>query len=438
MRRRQPSRRHADRRRFADLVTERLRRHGVTGTITYDGDRFALQLPTADGTQHTLPLSDLQAAYRETPPNRRVLLLDRELWGVAGSLQIPDTITSEEGRQRLLPRVRSRVYYDFPDPNRVKASVRPSKAVWPYRLLAEQLAVGLVCDYPIMAVGVDEDMLADWGLSVDEAFLLAERNLRARQELPFQSPRPGVFVSAGQDEHDATYLWLTDVVRQHEVRGAYVACVPCPGLLVVSGLEEPVGLPTLLDAAEAAFERDRPVSGLPVCWHEGSWQPLQLPPGHPESRRLRWLHIRSLAADYGTQGRALNTTGLRVHDGRFVSNYFPVWDRRSGEPESYCMWTQKVPALLPRTTLVRFNRPTASGIYEDLAEGTWERVRQVAGPLLQPLGVYPERFRVDVFPTDEQLAAIGPPTTTQHLEYARGWQPDWPGLQGGFVGQRGP
>jgi len=41
------------------------------------------------------------------------------------------------------------------------------------------------------------------------------------------------------------------------------------------------------------------------------------------------------------------------------------------------------------------------------AAGTWQQVRDIVGDLMQPLGTYPERYRVVAFPNSEQLAAIG-------------------------------
>ena len=37
----------------------------------------------------------------------------------------------------------------------------------------------------------------------------------------------------------------------------------------------------------------------------------------------------------------------------------------------------------------------------------WEKVVEVVGHLMTPQGMYPERFRVETFPTAEQLAAMG-------------------------------
>jgi hypothetical protein len=42
-----------------------------------------------------------------------------------------------------------------------------------------------------------------------------------------------------------------------------------------------------------------------------------------------------------------------------------------------------------------------------VAFGPWERVREVAGRLMEPTEHYPPRFRVRGFPDAGQLAAIG-------------------------------
>jgi hypothetical protein len=42
-----------------------------------------------------------------------------------------------------------------------------------------------------------------------------------------------------------------------------------------------------------------------------------------------------------------------------------------------------------------------------VAACSWARARTIVGDLMTPVGMYPERFRVDQFPTPEQLEALG-------------------------------
>ncbi len=38
---------------------------------------------------------------------------------------------------------------------------------------------------------------------------------------------------------------------------------------------------------------------------------------------------------------------------------------------------------------------------------SWDKVAEFVGDLMTPMGMYPERYRVDGFPTADQLAAVG-------------------------------
>ena len=59
--------------------------------------------------------------------------------------------------------------------------------------------------------------------------------------------------------------------------------------------------------------------------------------------------------------------------------------------------------LLPKTHKLFLVRQ-GQGI---VASGDWDRVQEVVGDLLEETDLYPARYRVRAFPSDEQLAAIG-------------------------------
>jgi hypothetical protein len=86
----------------------------------------------------------------------------------------------------------------------------------------------------------------------------------------------------------------------------------------------------------------------------------------------------------------------------FVASFSAMEDKESGQIATFCAWTKNVLSFLPRTNRVAF---MADGQQPVMAP--WERVVEVAGDLMKPVGMYPERFRVEEFPTAEQLAAMG-------------------------------
>jgi hypothetical protein len=73
-------------------------------------------------------------------------------------------------------------------------------------------------------------------------------------------------------------------------------------------------------------------------------------------------------------------------------------------PATACTWTEGLDSLLPLSGLVGFVSRSAGP--EDLtpvALVEWRHVAEVVGHLMEPIGVYPERFRVAAFPGPEQM-----------------------------------
>jgi hypothetical protein len=85
-----------------------------------------------------------------------------------------------------------------------------------------------------------------------------------------------------------------------------------------------------------------------------------------------------------------------------VASYSAQQDRTTGAITSYCTWTKGVRLLLPKTDLIGFvcGEEVVGGLV------SWSKVEEIAGDLLVPQGMYPERYRVEEFPSDDQLEAI--------------------------------
>jgi hypothetical protein len=112
--------------------------------------------------------------------------------------------------------------------------------------------------------------------------------------------------------------------------------------------------------------------------------------------------------EYNDQKELLDKIHESTGEDVFVASFSAVQHKDSGRIASYGVWAEGVPTLLPETddlVLMRGN-PQTDDIHV-AASGPWQRVREIAGDLMQPLGVYPERYRVVEFPTPQQLAAIG-------------------------------
>jgi hypothetical protein len=167
------------------------------------------------------------------------------------------------------------------------------------------------------------------------------------------------------------------------------------------------GLKVLFDWVERALARPRALSGIPVRLEQARWVPLELPPGHPEFRRLRRLRLQAEADDYHLQKEAMYEMYGDKAPPHFVATYMVGRDPRTGQVFSGCTWSEGVRALLPRGETVCFTRRGRGGQHRIVSMGKWEDVRRVVGDLMTPAGLYPERYRVEQFPGPAQLAAIG-------------------------------
>ena len=91
----------------------------------------------------------------------------------------------------------------------------------------------------------------------------------------------------------------------------------------------------------------------------------------------------------------------------FAPNVLIVSAGVRGNKRSLCCWTKPLICLLPKTDFIAFNEAdgaTCSSIMYGWAP--WERVAFVVGHRMRPMGLDPERFRVESFPSEDELVAL--------------------------------
>jgi hypothetical protein len=388
---------------FARLMADAIRAAGETTPLRYDAARF--QLVAQGEGSNLFKLANVYSEYCAAPKAKRPELIRRfsRSW-FAHRRELPATL--DDAAPDLLPSVRARSYFEL---NQLQLEAQGmGSADWPYRPLAGHLGVGLVYDLPDSIVQLQQHHLDEWHVSFEEALDSALRNLGEVSDKQFESPAPGVWRSPWRDNHDAARLLLVDALRQYEVQGDLVAMVPNRDTVLLTGSEDEDGLVELAELGAEALGQTRSISGLALRLEGDEWQPFLPEPGHPAYTQLRTLWVKSRAGDYQDQGELLRALHEKSGEDIFVASFSAVQSRDSGELHSYSVWSEGVDTLLPRTDEVFFFRPgadQASG--EIVAAGPWERVQEVAGSLLVLQDLYPERYRVQEFPTADQLATIG-------------------------------
>lgn len=376
---------------FAHLVLDGIRKAGATADIIYEPKPFCLSLGDKDG-----PMLFLANAYQEycsAPESVRPEVLQKWVRGwFMGATKLPEAF--DDLHPDLLPVVRARSYFDLARVNKSEG------AVLPHQVLGEHFGIGLVYDLPQAMRSITQDNLDDWGVSFYEALDAARHNL-TQLEHAFIGPKEGegVYLSTIRDGYGSSRLILLDLIRRLQVAGDYVAMVPNPETLIVTGSEDMDGLKGMWVLATDALQQPRPISGIALRLDGDDWVPWLPDPSHPLYNDFRGLYLQSIGRDYTQQKQVLDgTTGKDT----FVASFSLVQHPETGKFMTCCVWPKDMLVLLPRTDQIAFMQEG-----KDPLMAAWDRVVEVVGDLMEPLDIYPERFRVKEFPTEEQLAAMG-------------------------------
>ena len=393
------------REKFARLVIDQLRKAGSDGDLKFDTDQFLIER----GSAGFINLANLYHEYCQAPRNQRDRVLARFIRGCVGTsgFELPEDFT--DVHPDLLPVVRSRFYLESVT---LQTRARGGEAVAvPHQTIGDHLALSLVYDLPQAMRSIIQDDLDKWGVSFYEAAEAARANLEQMGNISFASLQSqageGVFISANSDNYDASRLLLIDLVKKMPVRGEHIAMVPNRDTLVLTGSEDEAGLHVMCRLAEDSFQKPRPISTVAVKLVDSEWESWLPEKSSPVYAKFHELRLRTLGMEYNDQKELLDQVHAHARTELFVAGYSAIQHKDTGRISSYCVWSEGVKALLPETDDIILLRPTRSSGVEIVAAGSFERVREVAGDLMQPLGTYPERYRVLEFPSEDQLAEIG-------------------------------
>jgi hypothetical protein len=272
----------------------------------------------------------------------------------------------------------------------------------PYQMLGEDLGLGLVYDMPDSMKPISNRELDLWGVTFYEALEAARDNLRqVRPRIVGPKEGEGVYVFTTNDGYDSSRLILLDLIRQFQVKGDTIAMAPGREMLIVAGSEDVPGLEAMVALAKRAFQQPRTVSGVAIRLDGDEWVKWMPETGHPLLREFQLLQMQSLGQDYAEQKELLEKLYEKRGEDVLVSSFSVMEHKHTGQRVNYCIWTVGTTSLLPRTEYVIFG-----GEGRETVMAPWEKVTQIVGHLMTPTGMYPERRRVEDFPTADQLAAM--------------------------------
>ena len=272
-----------------------------------------------------------------------------------------------------------------------------------YQTIGDDLGLGLVYDMPDSMKPISNKELEIWGVTFYEALEAARDNIR---QLPPQIIGPkegeGVYVFTTNDGYDSSRLIILDLIRQFQVKGDYIAMAPGREMLIVAGSEDTPGLKAMIALAKKAFEQPRAVSGVALRLAGDAWVSWMPEANHLLFDEFRKMRMLSSGQDYSEQKELLDRLHDKTGEDVFVASYSVMQHKDTGHQISYCVWTKDKISLLPQT-----ERIVLGGEGQVPIMAPWKKVVEIAGDMMTPMGVYPERHRVEGFPTAAQLAAMG-------------------------------
>jgi len=295
-------------------------------------------------------------------------------------------LTLERALPWLVPKVRPRFMYEA-------LSLHTGKPGPEFRPLAGVFAVSLVVDQPDWETDVDAAMLSAWNVDFDRLMQKARSNLLDRGgEEGFQEIGPGRYRSAWEDNLDGSRLLLPGILQRLRVAGDPVVVLPNRDTLLVVGDQDPAGLTwALQDALESMNDDPRSLNGCPLRLSHYHWEPFQARREHPVCPLLARVEIRRLLSEYAHQKTLLDKRHGEAGKAIMVAP-FELEVSPAGETSTYTVWSQSMgEAWLPVADRVRL--AWELGGERGRAWVPWAKAQARLSHLLEPVGLFPERYR---------------------------------------------
>lgn len=389
---------------FAKAVLAELRRAGDTRDLQYEKEHF--RLVNKGGGE--MNLTNMYQEHCQLPRRERSTHLKNIIAGfVAAAEELPESF--EEARPNLRPKIWLRAAIVNTD---LRVRLTSGKGFEnPNYPLGEHLVTSLVYDMPSSMRGLSQTDLEKWGVTYYEAMEAACQNL---EEATMGHSRMGTEPSSGissqlysaitGDNYDSSRILLKDSISSWEVSGDHVAMVPQRDTLFVTGTNDDIALELMLNMTEAALKDEpRPMSPIPLRLVDGEWEDWIIPKTHKLFPRFDQLKTNFMGDLYAEQKELLEAVLDKEQKDVFVASFSCMKNKSTGLVMSYCVWPQNVDSLLPKTSLIMF--ANEQGVE---AIGEWDRVADIVGDLLTlDDSYYPARYRINLFPTPEQLKEIG-------------------------------
>ena len=279
--------------------------------------------------------------------------------------------------------------------------VRPLSMPW-----LGDLDIVLMYDFGQYLAQVRPETAEVWGQNREAIFARAKANLVALARPRWDAIGDEVFKIVSDVSYEESFVLVDAVVATLPVQGDVVVAIPNRGVLLATGTLTPGGLDLLIAAATRSMqEAPWPMSGTLFRRAAGQWQVFQ--PDPDLAAAARRFELVSLAGTYLEQQEALQKHLEKSGVDVYVAKFDLMGSRGAAQaPRSWCVWSEGVPSLLPRTDVVIL-RPSDESAQPVIAP--WNAVQRICGHHMQRTADDPPRFDVQSFPTAEwaEIVQVG-------------------------------
>jgi hypothetical protein len=389
--------------RFAEEFIRALRRAGVTDDLVYDPERCQIQR-IAGGTGGWINLSNFYEAHLALSWwKRRGHLAYVASSMLASELDLPDDFA--EARSHLRPKIWSRLGLELA---RLQAKLddgAEDKFSMPEYEIGSHLVASLVYDLPAAVRSISQSDLENWGITYYEGLECARENLQA-DKATYAQIGDNLYVFKSGDTYDASRLLVPEFFERLEVEGDMIAIVPNRDTLIVTGAADDKGLEIMAELAKTIDEPSRPLVAIPLRRDGDDWVDWFPAKGHRLYGRFKDLATEYFHGAYNDQKSALERLYEKEEKDVFVASLTAMKKKEEGDVFTYAVWTQGIVIQLPVVDWIVFGILEGED-FQPTAIARWNDARRIVGHLMQPTDLYPARFEVSGFPTEDELEELG-------------------------------
>jgi hypothetical protein len=340
------------------------------------------QLPEDARPEHIAYLASTLAVSQEEPPEEY-----------------------EAARPNLRPKIWARVMIESQN---LKQRLEGKPEIqMPFQLIGEHLMLTVVYDTEFTMRSLNRENYEKWGITFEQAVEDAKANL-LQSTVSWAQIGDRVVCSMTGDNYDSARFVLPEFVRAQKFVGDPIALVPdrdnC--FLADGGDAESVAMIFKI-AEENKAEFQRALSPLPLILKDGVWQDWELPLNHVMRKEYDRQRLHFLGGMYTEQRELIYAVAGEESDLPYLASFSAMKRPETDEELSYCVWSEGVVSLLPRTDLVLFFDGD-----DLLSVCRWEDAVEAFGALLvAEESFYPVRYLTMGFPAKEEIAkvpSIGP------------------------------